>query len=180
MSDKLRHIVLTGFMGAGKTTVAAALARQLNYSAIDLDEVIARREKRSVPALIKEDGEARFRETETLVLQQVLESEKAGVIALGGGAWTLERNRALIAAHDCFTIWLDAPFELCWQRIAASAEDNRPLASDAVSARQLYDKRRPLYALASLRINADTSRSVDDVAAEIVSALQLLKANAES
>lgn len=166
-----RRIVLTGFMGAGKTSVAAALARQLNCRAIDLDEIIARREKRSVAALIRENGEAQFRETETQVLRLMLEQGTARVIALGGGAWTLERNRALITAHDCLTVWLDASFELCWKRITRTRED-RPLARNRRSTRQLYDERRPLYELAALRVESNEGRSANAVATEIARALQ--------
>lgn len=166
-----QRVVLTGFMCAGKTTVAAALARRLNCRSFDLDEVISQREKRSVPALITEDGEAQFRAIETGVLRVVLENKTASIIALGGGAWTLERNRALVAAHDCLTVWLDAPFDLCWQRIT-SAEDDRPLARDRQSAHRLYDERRPLYALAALHVNVSAGTSADDAALEIIQALQ--------
>lgn len=169
-TQRQQRIVLTGFMCAGKTTVAVALARQLNCRAFDLDEIISQREKRSVPALITEDGEAEFRATETSVLRVVLENKTASVIALGGGAWTLERNRALVAAHDCLTVWLDAPFEVCWQRII-STEDARPLARDRQSAHRLYEDRRPLYALAALRVSISDDRSADDVAVEIIQAL---------
>jgi shikimate kinase len=95
---------------------------------------------------------------------------RARVIALGGGAWTIAENRALIAVHDCFTVWLDAPFELCWQRITAS-EGTRPLAPDRESAKRLYDERRPIYALAELHIYATQEKSIEDLAAEIIKAL---------
>ena len=172
MSDeRQQRIVLTGFMGAGKSTVAAALARRLNCRAIDLDEIISQHERQSVPALINGSGEAQFRETETSILRIVLENKTASIIALGGGAWTLARNRALLEEHDCLTVWLDAPFELCWQRIV-SAKDERPLARDRQSAHKLYDERRPLYELAALRVSAGADRSADDVALEIIQALQ--------
>ena len=86
---------------------------------------------------------------ETSALRIVLKNKTWRVIALGGGAWTLESNRALIAEHGCFTVWLDASFELCWRRITTE-EDTRPLALDRRGAHQLYDWRRPLYELAAL------------------------------
>lgn len=171
MRYNAQPIIITGFMGAGKTTVAASLARQLNCRLIDLDATIEQREGRSVPSLIKEEGEEQFRATETLVLRQVLEENSACVIALGGGAWTLERNRALIHEHDCLTIWLDASFELCWQRITRDKHSPRPLAGTRRSTRQLYDARRPLYELAALRVDVNAGRSAAKVAAEIVQAL---------
>ena len=88
---------------------------------IDLDHFIATREGRTPQQIIDEDGEARFRQLETSALRDVLLDDSVYVVALGGGAWTVEQNRALINEHDGFTVWLDAPFQLCWQRIRAAA-----------------------------------------------------------
>jgi shikimate kinase len=172
MSSTPQAIVLTGFMGAGKSTVAASLARQLNCPLVDLDEMISEREKRSVPSLIREDGEAQFREVETSVLREALERKEAAVIALGGGAWTLARNRSLILEHDCITVWLDASFELCWMRMTRAQQHDRPLKSNRRRTRQLYDERRPLYQLAALRVDVNADRSAAKVAAEIITRLQ--------
>jgi shikimate kinase len=166
-----QSIVLTGFMGAGKTAVGAALARQLNCEAIDLDKLIAGREKRSAAEIIVEDGEAHFRSMETNALREVLERNMPCVISLGGGAWGLSENRVLINEHGCLTIWLDASFELCWQRITRDKEA-RPMAGSRSRARRLYDERRPLYQLAQLRVNVNLKRSAFKVATEIVEALR--------
>lgn len=170
MSAKDRRIVITGFMAAGKTTLATLLSTQLRCPMIDLDFIISERERRSIHALINEEGEARFREVESRALRVVLEMKRARIIALGGGAWMMEENRALIAEHDCLSVWLDAPFELCWQRIA-EGDVVRPLAEDMEAARRLYDERRPVYALASLRITATQESSAAELAAEIINAL---------
>lgn len=170
MNAKDRRIVITGFMAAGKTSVARALAERLDSRMIDLDYLITERERRTVPALINEEGEAGFREAERRALRVVLEMNRARVIALGGGAWMIDENRALIAEHDCFTVWLDAPFELCWRRIQAS-ETARPLAEDRETAQRLYDERRAVYALAALHISATEEKSVEDLVAEIRASL---------
>ena len=60
-------------------------------------------------------------------------------------AWTLERNRALVEARGCLTVWLDAPFDLCWQR-ARTQDNQRPFARDEAKARKLYERRRAAYA----------------------------------
>lgn len=170
MSARMRRIVITGFMAAGKTGVAKALAARLDCRMIDLDYIITERERRSVPALINDEGEARFREAERRALSVVLEMRRARVIALGGGAWMIAENRALIAEHDCFTVWLDAPFELCWRRIAED-EETRPLAKDRETAERLFNERRQTYALAHLHISATQDKSIEDLAAEILRAL---------
>src|SRR5262245_22645389 len=122
-----RRIVILGFMGCGKTTVAGAIARQLNCKMIDLDYFITEREQRPPAVIIEQDNEPSFRELETLALREVLQDRDVRVIALGGGTWTIPTNRTLIALHDCLSVWLDAPFELCWKRITRSAKIVRPL-----------------------------------------------------
>src|SRR5215213_4896852 len=94
-------IVITGFMGCGKTKVAREVARRLNVRMLDLDERITQREGRSPAQLIVEDGEAPFRVVETRTLSDVLQSGEASVISLGGGAWIQEANRTLIRQHGC-------------------------------------------------------------------------------
>jgi shikimate kinase len=170
MNRAARQIVIAGFMGAGKTTVAAALARRLACEMIDLDRFIEERVGRSAQAIIDEEGEPRFRELESEMLREALEADGARVIALGGGAWTIERNRALIKERGGLTIWLDAPFDLCWRRIERTSH-TRPLARDEAQARELYHGRRPLYALAGLHVKADERSSAKSLAARIEEAI---------
>lgn len=167
-----RPIVIAGFMGSGKTTVAGALARLLNCSSIDLDQVITTSSGRTPGVIIEQDGEQSFREIETSTLKDVLKRSTALVIALGGGAWTLQRNRDLISECGGITVWLDVPLELCWERILATKAE-RPLAPDLPQTRALYAERRPLYALAQLHIEVATNQSTDEIAAEIVEALRI-------
>ncbi|HEV2800230.1 MAG TPA: shikimate kinase [Pyrinomonadaceae bacterium] len=163
-----RRIVLTGFMCAGKTTIAHALAARLNCAMLDTDDLITERAGRSIEAIFDEDGETRFRQIETKTLRAVLSGDARAVIALGGGTWTLPANRALVNKHRCLTVWLDAPFELCWQRIERS-HHARPLARERERALRLYAARRADYALAALRVSVTETRSAEDTAAEIAS-----------
>ena len=171
MSERAR-ILITGFMAAGKTTVAAALARSLDCEMLDLDQFIEARAGRGIQAIIDEEGEARFREIEAQALREALEKRAARVIALGGGTWISARNRALIAEHQGFTIWLDAPFELCWQRITGDDNRFRPLARDKEQAARLYEERRALYELAELRVQINEGADAPAVVIEIVNALR--------
>jgi shikimate kinase len=159
-------------MCAGKTTVARALAARLGGRMLDTDAALVEREGRSIEAILDEDGEPRFRQIERDALRDVLERDRSRVVALGGGTWTIAENRALIAAHDCLTVWLDAPFELCWQRIADPAGTARPLARDRKRARELYDARRAAYELAAVRVEITEARSAEDTAAEIASIIE--------
>lgn len=171
--NKLRPIIIAGFMGSGKTTVAEALARMLNCSSVDLDQAITTSSGRTPGTIIGQEGEQWFREIETLTLHDILQTGAMRVIALGGGAWTLQRNRDLISEYGGLTFWLDAPFELCWERILAS-KGERPLAPDLPRTQMLYAERRPHYALAQLHVEAATNKSANEIAAEIIEALESL------
>jgi shikimate kinase len=166
---KDRRIVIVGFMGCGKTTVACALAQRLGCEMIDLDSFITERQGRSPAEIIAENGEPAFREIETHALRDALKMDDARVIALGGGAWTIEANRALVAQHDCLSVWLDAPFELCWKRITSSG-DTRPLAPNRECARELFDSRRSGYHLAMLRVTLDRASATHELISAILKA----------
>lgn len=166
-----RPVVITGFMGAGKTTVGRALAHLLGETFIDLDDAVREFEGRGPRELIDEEGEDYFREAETRALRRVLERGEARVVATGGGAWTLARNRALTASHGCLSVWLDAPFDLCLRRIdTEGARDSRPNARDTERAGRLYEERLAAYRLADLRVPVTPQSSVEELAAEIAAA----------
>ena len=147
----MKPIVITGFMGCGKSRVARALARNLNVAFVDLDESITARMGRTPAQLITEDGERAFRAIETATLRDVLHSRAAGVIALGGGAWIEAANRQLIDEYSCASVWLDVPFEVCWSRIESGSED-RPLGKTRNEAQARYEQRRPVYELATIHV----------------------------
>jgi shikimate kinase len=165
-----QQIVIIGFMGTGKTTVARELGRALNYPVVDLDNLITARDGRSPNEIIEQDGEDRFRQIETQLLGEVLGAEPAPIIAAGGGAWTIATNRKLIADHGAVAVWLDAPFELCWRRIQAGREA-RPLARSREMAEQLYAERRAIYELAGVRISVSEHESAAELATKISNAI---------
>ena len=163
-----QQIVIIGFMGTGKTTVAFELARKLKCCAIDLDELITQHEKRNPQEIILQDGEDAFRNIETKTLRTVLREGSARVVAVGGGAWTIWENRKMMAEHGAFTVWLDAPFELCWKRIAGGREV-RPLARSLQLTQKLYAERRPIYEAADARVTVNENESVAEIATKVAS-----------
>jgi shikimate kinase len=167
MTVSMKHfIVITGFMGSGKTTVARALANLLGCDSLDLDESIAQGEQRSPKEIIEHDGEDKFREIETRALSELLKRDAAGVVALGGGTWTIPANRKLLTDRGAIAIWLDAPFELCWNRIEAGGP-KRPLAPSHEVAKSRYRARLVVYALADFRVAVTDSESADEIAQRI-------------
>ena len=160
-------IVITGFMGCGKSMVARELARRRNVVMVDLDEWITSRVGRSPAQIITEDGERGFREIESNALRELLQSGEAGVIALGGGAWIEAANRELIDEYGCVTVWLDVPFEICWERIEASGEE-RPLGKTKDEAQVRYEGRKPVYESAQIHIRVNANETVDDLVSRIL------------
>jgi shikimate kinase len=98
----------------------------------------------------------------------VLKDPRANVIALGGGTWTIPANRTLIALHDCLTVWLDAPFELCWKRINDNSETIRPMAPDRVTGEARFALRAKDYVLAERQIAVTESDSAETIAGKIL------------
>ena len=163
---RIQPIVITGFMGCGKSAVARELARRLNVVMIDLDDEITAREGQTPAQLITEAGEQAFRTIETNTLRELLETSAANVIALGGGAWIEGANRDLIDHYNCVSVWLDAPFEVCWERISACAKD-RPLGKTRDDAEARYNLRKPIYALARIHVAVMANENVDDLSSRI-------------
>ena len=147
-----RPIAIVGFMGCGKTAVARSLATQLNCEMVDLDEQITNLNGRTPAELISQDGERVFRSIESAALEELLRTGFDGVVALGGGCWIQSANRVLLAEHKAVTVWIDTPFEVCWQRIEVG-EEVRPLAPTKEEARTLFEGRRSIYELADIGIS---------------------------
>ncbi len=147
MSNSNQRIVLTGFMGVGKSTVARFLSYLLRCRTVDLDAVIEGNQRRKIADIIITDGINRFREIETENLRNILRESDAVIIALGGGAWTIEENRRLIKAHNLTSIWLESTFQHCWRNISLSKRV-RPLAQDKNQTQKLFDERKNFYCLA--------------------------------
>lgn len=141
-----QRIILTGFMGVGKSTVAKHLSHILEIGRADLDTEIAAGEKRTIAEIIEQDGIEAFRAVESAYLKRILDGD-ARIVALGGGAWTIPANRELIRSRGLTSVWLESTFEHCWINIAASKRV-RPLARNKEEARRLFEERQRVYCLA--------------------------------
>jgi shikimate kinase/3-dehydroquinate synthase len=137
-----RHVALVGFMGAGKSTVAAQLAELLGRPLVDLDAELERELATPIPQVFAERGEAAFREAEEELAVEALADPVPAVLALGGGAPTSQRVREALRDR-AVTVLLDVDVDEAWERVRGS---DRPLAVDAEGFRRLYDERAPLYA----------------------------------
>jgi shikimate kinase len=143
-------IYLVGFMGSGKSTVARALAKRLDWRPLDIDELIEKREHQTVADLFARQGEAYFRAAERAVLLEQLGSRHV-VVATGGGTFVDPQNRTVIN-NDGLSVWLDVPIDRLISRVPA--DGRRPLAADRAEFERLHAARRPAYALAHRHLDA--------------------------
>jgi len=153
-ADKL---YLVGFMGAGKTSVARALGRRIDWRVEDIDERIESRERRSVATIFAQNGEPYFREVERSILQELL-PERNVIVATGGGTFVDADNRIVMLA-DGAVAWLDVPLIRILDRVPP--DGRRPLAGDREQMEQLFARRQVAYCQAHVRI--DASRPIDEV-----------------
>ena len=160
---KTDKIYLVGFMGAGKTTVARALARRLDWTAEANAARLERAERRDIPTIFRDDGEPYFRAREREALIGLL-PERGAVIASGGGTFADASNRELML-RDGGVVWLDAPFETVLNRVPL--DGRRPLAADRLAMEQLYNQRLAAYRQAHLRVDAGRG-SVEELVEHIM------------
>jgi shikimate kinase/3-dehydroquinate synthase len=158
-----RTVACIGFMGAGKSTAANAIARLTGKHRIDVDHVIEQRAGKTIERIFTEDGEAGFRAAEERITLELLGDPSAPVLALGGGAIESPAVRAALAEH--LVLWIDVDLDTAWRRVQNSG---RPLAKDRREFELLYARRDPLYAeLADVVVPSQSTTSMDAVLASV-------------
>jgi shikimate kinase len=170
----LQRLVLTGFMGAGKTTVGRLLALRLGWDFLDLDAYIESRTGLSVPSIFAAHGEKHFRQLESEALASALGRRNA-VLALGGGTPEILTNRLLLEQTPATaTIFLDAPFTTLFDRCILQSINPgtpapgqaRPVLADPATAETRFLARQPLYRrLAHHTIDTESLSTEQTVAA---------------
>jgi shikimate kinase len=157
-------------MGAGKTAIGTAVARELAVPFLDSDAEIERAANMSIAEIFARDGEAFFRDKETQVIRRLLRTQRC-ILSTGGGAFMSERNRKAIRDAGV-SVWLKADLDLLWARVRH--KDTRPLLRTAdpyATLKALYEARVPSYALADLHVEARPEYAIDDMAAKVIRAL---------
>jgi shikimate kinase len=157
----MRNLILTGFMGTGKTTVGRLVADALGRPFVDTDDVIVARAGKSIADIFAAQGEVEFRRVERAVCLE-LAAEAGRVIATGGGALIDPDLRAAVVDGNLLVCLTAAP-DIIRARLADPS--GRPLARDWEA---LYERRRAAYAAIPLQVDT-TDRRPESVAEEIVS-----------
>lgn len=159
----MNTLFLTGFMGAGKTTIGRALADELSLTLFDTDELIERAMKKTINAIFEDEGELAFRNYEHKVLQNV--SGQSVIVTTGGGIVTREENRQCMKKNGII-IYLHSDPETILERLREDA--TRPLLRENKKDKidQLFEARLPYYLEADYVVNT-TGKSVNTIVTEI-------------
>jgi shikimate kinase len=146
------NIVLIGYRGVGKSTIGKQLAGRMGMDFVDTDELIMQRAGKTIREIFEQGGEPLFRDLESAVIDDLVESDNA-VIAAGGGVVLRKANIEKLQANGRI-VWLQAPAQVLWERISADTVTaaNRPNLTSAGGLEEilrLLQIRAPLYASAA-------------------------------
>lgn len=158
-------------MGSGKTTIGRALAKQLNYNFLDLDQYIEEAEGMSIGQIFKDKGEVYFRKKETDYLKEVLQSDQEYILSVGGGTPCFGNNMQLINEASPNSVYVRTDLQVLYERLFKE-KDERPLITK-LSKEELPDfiakhlfERSFFYNQAHHKIH-NQNKSVEDVVMEI-------------
>jgi len=171
----MKKIILSGYMGCGKSVTAQSLHEKTGLKVIDLDNFIEKKSGFSIRELFKNKGEIHFRKLETLTLMELMQSPETFILSLGGGTPCYGNNAELLKNPSAITVYLRASIDTLYDRLILEKQE-RPLIAGMKDdelkefiAKHLFE-RRQYYNLANFKIDTD-SKSPDDVASEILSLL---------
>jgi shikimate kinase/3-dehydroquinate synthase len=166
-------LVFIGFMAAGKTRAAQAVADRLGLGVIDTDELLERELGEPIASFFEREGEAEFRRREERLVVSALDALAAqvggpsSVVALGGGA--VERVAVQRALEQHLPVWCDVDEEVAWERASGS---KRPLAADREEFSRRFAARRPIYESLARAILPSAARDAGRAAAPWLAAMQ--------
>ena len=169
-----QRIVLTGFMGAGKSTVGRLLAAELGWEFVDVDQQIEARAGMTIAEIFATGGEVVFRRKESAEIARALGRERV-VIALGGGAPEMLTNRLLLEQTAATSVvFLDAPFEVLFDRcVMQEGAAVRPVLMDAEAAAMRFKQRAPHYRRCAQHHVATADQAPQETAAEVLRLLRV-------
>ncbi|PRY87887.1 shikimate kinase [Mongoliibacter ruber] len=153
-------IVLVGMPGSGKSTFGKALAMQLNFAFIDLDEAIEKGESKTIREIFEVEGEGRFRELETLYLTKVISGVEGFVLSTGGGTPCFNDNMELIN-EQAVSVYLEVSHEELLKRLAKDQASKRPMFAGMdrgeiiLKLKNLYAQREYFYRRAKIKLSGD-------------------------
>ncbi|PWA05349.1 shikimate kinase [Flavobacterium psychrotolerans] len=125
----MKKIILIGYMGSGKSTIAKLLSKSINFGFQDLDETIEKELNLSVVTIFEQKGEVYFRKLEHEVLKKIVQSDDNMILSLGGGTPCFTNNQELLYGEGITTIYLKASVDKLYERLR-NQKINRPLIAN--------------------------------------------------
>lgn len=170
MSEIKNNIFLIGFMGAGKSTIAAELTKELGMKRVEMDQMIVEQQKMPISEIFDKFGEEHFRDIETALVRE-LKDKKQMVVSCGGGAVLRDENAKLMKENGAIVLLTATP-ETIYERVKNSTE--RPILNGNMNVAyisSLMDKRKDRYfAVADYVVETD-GKSAKEICAEIIKKL---------
>lgn len=167
----MTKIILLGYMGSGKSTIARLLSEKTQIEAFDLDKIIEEKTGLSIKNIFEQKGEVFFRKLENQVFKEVIASEKEIILSLGGGTPCYANNHELLKGDNVVSFYLKATIETLYDRLL-SIKENRPLIAAQEGeemkeyiAKHLFD--RSYYYNQATHIVPVDHKSPDEVVTEI-------------
>jgi shikimate kinase len=171
----MNKIILLGYMGCGKSTIASKLSKITRIPFVDLDKCIEERINLSITAIFEQKGEIHFRKLEREVLVDLLSAPESQIIGLGGGTPCYSNNHELLVGEGRISIYLKASIETLYNRLLLN-KDKRPLIANKNDqelkefiAKNLFD-RSYYYNQAQYKVAVD-GKSPDQTVADILQIL---------
>lgn len=163
----MKHLVLIGMMGTGKSTIGERIHQKTGYPWIDMDSCIEEKWGITISAFFSQYGEKAFREAESLLLRQLLYSSRVSIISTGGGCVLDEENRKMMLQYGR-TVCLTAEIMDIIHRVKSSS--HRPLINGDVvrKVKRLVNQRKGLYDFAEITLNTSHT-SFEKIANDIIS-----------
>jgi len=164
----MSNIVLIGFMGVGKGTVARELIKQTGKYGVDCDDLIESIENRKIKDIFEEDGEEYFRNLEKQTAKWLEKNVKNTIISTGGGFYKVENLNKIGKV-----IYLESSFDGIISRIKAQPNSEkklakRPLLQDMQKATELFNERAPIYRAKADIIVSVENKSLENVVKELL------------
>ncbi|AOW11090.1 shikimate kinase [Flavobacterium gilvum] len=171
----MKKIILLGYMGCGKSTIAQKLSGIVSIPYVDLDEFIEKNEKMAIKQIFDNYGEIHFRKLEHTYFLELLNNQEEDIIGLGGGTPCYANNHELLVGDNVISIYLKASVETLFERLVAN-KSKRPLIADKSEeemkefiAKHLFD-RSPYYNHAQYKVTVD-NKTIEETVNDILNLL---------
>lgn len=171
----MTKIILLGYMGSGKSTIAKSLSEKTQIQLFDLDKIIENRTNLSIKTIFETKGEVYFRKLEHEIFKELMASDEKLIISLGGGTPCYANNHEMLNGDGIASFYLKGSIDTLYERLL-SIKENRPLIANQSEddmkeyiAKHLFD-RSFYYNQATYKISID-AKSVEDVVNDVLEKL---------